>query len=182
MAKYYNETGWVDNIMAFSSAQGNGTTEPNWENIGNGMYAYRFTNNEELFVYFHINHDIKPDGLTYPHIHWIPSVAMNAGETITWELEFVVAKGHHQGEVLNGSTTSLNLLYTADGTELAGEHMILECTDLQAFTTPEPDSVVMMKAKYTDGTYGQPVYGLMADLHYEVDRNATPNKAPNFYA
>ena len=177
----YNEEGWRDNVQAFSSAQGNGTSEPNWQDIGNGMYAYRFTNNEELFVYFHVNHDVDPVGKTYPHVHWMPSVNMTAGETITWELTLAIAKGHHQGEILTGTTTTMNLLYTADGTEVAGEHMVLECTDLQAFTNPEPDTVIMMKAKYLEGTYAQPVFGIMADLHYEVDRNATPNKVPNFY-
>jgi len=177
----YNEIGWRDNTVMFSSAQGNGTTEPNWEDIGNGMYAYRFTDNEEIFTYYHVNHDVKPDGQTYFHVHWMPTVNMNAGQTITWELTFSQARGHHQGDILSGTTTTMNILYTADGTEVAGEHMITECTDLQAITNPEPDSMIMMKVKYLDGTYGQPVYGLMADLHYEVDRNATPNKAPDFY-
>jgi len=177
----YNEEGWADNTAMFSSAQGNGTTEPNWENIGNGMYAYRFTNGEEIFTYYHINHDIKPGGKTYPHIHWMPKVDMVAGEDITWELTISIAKGHHQGEVLNGSTVQMNLLYTADGTELAGEHMILECSDTQYIITPEVDSIIMMRCKYYDGSYGEAVHGLMADLHYEVDRNSTPNKAPDFY-
>lgn len=177
----YNEIGWRDNVQAFSAAIGTGTTEPNWENIGNGLYCYRFTNAEELFVSFHIDHDVLVGGKTYPHIHWMPTVNMTVGQTLTWELTLAVAKGHHQGERLTATTTTLNLVYTADGTELAGEHMILECTDLQSFITPEVDSAIMMKCKYLTGTYTSPVYGVMADLHYQVDRNATPNKAPNFY-
>ena len=49
-------------------------------------------------------------------------------------------------------------------------------------TTPEVDSFLLSKITYGEGTYGTKVYGFTMDLHYEVDRNSTPNKAPNFYA
>jgi hypothetical protein len=106
---------------------------------------------------------------------------MAVGETLTWEISFVAARGHHQGDVLTGTTTTLNIVYTADGTELAGEHMITECADAQAIDAMEPDSAGIMKCKYLTGTYTDPVYGFMAGLHCQTDRNTTPSKSPNFY-
>jgi hypothetical protein len=181
-AKFYNDEGWRDNVAQFSAAQGNGTTEPNWEDMGNGLYAYRFTNNEELFVNFHINHDVDPDGFMYPHIHFAPESQINSGETLTWALTYQIARGHQQGDLLGqGSTTTLNLVFTADRNYPAGEHIILECSDAQKIANPEPDTIMVIECKYQTGTYTDPVYGFTCDLHYQVDRNSTPNKSPNFY-
>ena len=181
-AKFYNSIGWRDNVAQFSAAQGTGTTEPTWTNMGNGLYAYKFTNDEELFVNFHFDHDIAPYGKTYPHIHFAPAAQINSGETLTWALTYQIARGHQQGDSLGvGSTTTLNLVFTADRIYPAGEHIVLECTDAQAFNTPEPDTVMIVRCKYLEGTYNSPVFGFTCDLHYEVDRNSTPNKSPNFY-
>ena len=176
----YNEEGWRDNIANFFTQAATGMTEPAFENMGNGLYSHKFTNGEALVTHNHINHDVKPNGETYFHMHWAPSANMAVGETITWTIDYTIARGHHQGDVFTALTTSIVLTYVADGTELANEHMILESTT--PIVTPEPDSLILSKVTYGEGTFGSASYGFNMDLHYEVDRNATPNKAPNFYA
>jgi hypothetical protein len=175
----YNETGWNDNVSAFTTQAAGGITEPAFENMGNGLYAHGFTDGEALVIQHHINHDVKPDGETYFHVHWAPSTAMTVGQTISWTIDYTKAKGHHQGDSFGSVTTSIVLTYTADGTEIALEHMILESTT--PIVTPEPDSIIVSKITYGHGTYVAKCYGFTMDLHYEVDRNATPNKVPNFY-
>jgi hypothetical protein len=175
------EFGWSDNIQAFSASKGNGTTEPVWRDMGNGMYSYHFTAADELFVIHHVNHDYKQGTNAYPHIHFLVDQVMNAGEQVTWKICYVIAKGHQQGQSLTAPTTEFNMTYTATGTEVAGEHIILECSDLQAFDLIEPDTLIIVCATLVSENVTGRIFGLLHDLHYQTDRHSTLNKAPNFY-
>jgi len=175
----YNEEGWRDNVAQFVHSSAAGITEPAFEDVGNGLYAYHFTNNESLVVKHHINHDIKPNGQIFMHVHWAPITTMSAGQTLIWRIQYNISKGHHQGDSILSTTTTIDLTYIADGTEVAGEHMILEATN--SLVTPEPDTIVISKCTYLDGTYTGGAFGFMLDAHYEVDRNATTSRTPDFY-
>lgn len=173
--------GWKDNIQFFSTAKGNGTTEPVWSDTGNGLYGMLFTAGDELFVPFHVNHDYAQGTNGYPHIHWLNSTTMTVGATVTWRIQYTIAKGHSQGQSLTGTPATFDMLYTATGTELAGEHIITECSDAQAFDLIEPDTVIMMGVKLQAKTTLGNVFGILGDLHYQADREVTPSKEPNFY-
>lgn len=176
------EYGWNDNVQMFSASRGTGTTEPVWRDIGNGMYAYHFTDGDELFVAFHILHDYKVGTNAYPHVHFIVDETMTAGDTVVWNIGYVLAKGHAQGDSLTATETVITLTYTATGNEVAGEHIVLECSDEQAFDLIEPDSILMVRAEMATTTISGRVFGILCDLHYQTDRHSTKNKAPNFYA
>lgn len=175
------EYGWNDNVQWFSSARGRGTSEPVWEDMGNGHYSYNFTPGDELFVHFHVLHDYKQGTNAYPHIHFIVDQVMTAGEEITWRFGYVISRGHQQGESLTVSETVFDMTYTATGSEIAGEHIILECSDLQAFDLIEPDAIVMARVNLVSENVSGNIFGIMCDLHYQTDRHSTLNKAPNFY-
>jgi len=175
-------SGWKDNIQDFGAAKGNGTTEPVWANMGNGHYAYLFTPADELFVKFHVTHDYKQGTLAYPHIHFLVNQTMTLGQQITWSFSYVIARGHSQGESLSGpAETTINMVYTATGTEIAGEHIILEVADVDAIDILEPDAILSARIELVSENVAGSIFGLMCDLHYQVDRLATINKAPNFY-
>lgn len=177
----FDTDGWADNRQWFSAARGTGTTEPNWQNMGNGQFAYNFTAGEELFANYHVNHDYAVGSNAYPHIHFLVDSTMTAGQQITWSFNYVIAKGHSQGESLTVPETTITMTYTATGTEVAGEHLILECSDLDAFPLKEPDTIIMSRVRLVSENVTGSIYGLMCDLHYQMDRHATINKAPNFY-
>jgi len=174
--------GWKDNIQWFSSAKGRGTSEPTWKDIGNGLYAYNFTVDDELFITFHVNHDYAQGTKSYPHIHFICDTEQDAGSTITWNFDYTIAKGHSQGDSLLFAPTELPLTYTFSGNEVAGEHIVLECSDTQSFDLIEPDTIVMARIvlSSTNNISGN-IYGLCSDLHYQADRDSTLNKEPDFY-
>lgn len=172
---------WKDNIMPFSAAKGNGTTEPVWSNIGNGLYKMKFTAGDELFVSFHVNHDYKIGTDAYPHVHWLSDLLQGSGDTTVWQISYVVGIGHKQGGSLTAALTTFTITHTADGTEIAGEHIISECLDADAFDLIEPDTLVLMGVKLISTTTAGNIFGIMADLHYQADRDGTLNKAPNFY-
>ena len=93
-----------------------------------------------------------------------------------------VAKGHQQSEILTGALTKVSL--TQNGKGLIGEHFIAEFNDSQAFTVPEPDTIVRMKITRDAESSIDTFYGLVAafivDIHYESDHNSTIGRLPNF--
>ena len=92
-----------------------------------------------------------------------------------------MAKGHQQSQSLTAAETAFDMTYTATGTEVAGEHIILECSDLQAFDLIEPDTIITARVQLISENVAGLIYGIMCDLHYETDRHSTLNKAPDFY-
>ena len=174
-------SGWRDLISHFSTARGNGTEEPSWSDMGNGIYAMKFVQNDELFVTFHVPHDYKVGTLAYPHIHWCAPTALSTGDTIEWEITYIKAKGFHQGESFTGNLDTITLNYVADGTEIPGEHMVTECNEFQSFDLGEIDSLIMAKVKLNDiSSQDNKVFGIMCDIHYESDGMLTNEKAPLF--
>ena len=64
-------------------------------------------------------------------------------------------------------------------TEIAGEHIVTECTDQQAFVLLEPDTIILVKVERLSATVAE-IFGLMLDFHYQSDHETTVNKAPDF--
>jgi hypothetical protein len=63
--------------------------------------------------------------------------------------------------------------------------MISEVALADALTLVEPDELILVTLRrVTNGATENTdsVFGLTVDFHYEADRAATPNKAPDFYA
>ena len=176
------EFGWADNIANFSSARGNGTSEPTWSDMGNGHYNFKFTTGKELFVTHHVKHDWKQGTNGYPHIHFLVNQTMTVGQQVTWRYAYTIARGHQQGESLLGAETIIDITYTATGAEVVGDHIILECSDLQSFDQREPDTLISGRVELISENVAGLVYGIMCDLHYQTDRHSTLNKAPDFYA
>ena len=175
------DKGWQDNTSAFVPSAVHPSTTPTFGAFGaNGMYALSFDEGDIAFINFHIQHDVLTGSTMYPHVHWSPATTMSVGETVIWTLEYVAAKGHNQAESFTGALTTITLTHTADGTEVAGEHMVTE--DSVGFTAPEIDSLVLMKVTRGNGTYAGAVFGHTADIHYQVGQLNTPSRTPDFFA
>ena len=173
--------GWEDNIVQFSSARGRGTNEPVWSDMGNGHYNFLFTLNDELFATYHVKHDYKLGTNGHPHVHFLVTETMTAGQQITWRFGYTIAKGHQQGESLTGAETIIDMTYTATGLEIPGEHIILECSDEQSFDQREPDTLISGRFELISENVTGDIFGILGDLHYQTDRHGTLNKAPDFY-
>ena len=62
--------------------------------------------------------------------------------------------------------------------------MVAEVSDADAIILTEPDELLLVTIRrVTNGVVNNTdiVFGLSVDLHYEADRDTTPNKTPNFY-
>ena len=174
-------SGWDDYDADFASGTSTPSKEPAFEDFGNGLFGYNFDVGHDRFINFHIKHDILVGSQIYPHVHWCPQTTMIAGETVSWEFMFVAPKGFHQGESFFQAPTTIVFNHTADGTEIAGEHIITECSDIDSVFAMEVDSIVYARVTRKTGSYTGGVFGIKADLHYRKGRFATKNKAPDFY-
>lgn len=172
--------GWRDLVMPFSSARGRGTSEPVWSDIGNGLYAMLFTAGDQLFTSFHVDHDYAPGSKAYPHIHWFSSSPILTGQTVTWRFLYQIAKGHSQGESLTATAQTIDIGFTAAKDYIAGEHIVSECSDLDAFLLIEPDTIILVGVELLSENLTGDIFGVMSDIHFLSDREVTLNKAPNF--
>lgn len=128
---------------------------------------------------FHINHDMKPGGQAFFHVHWSTNGTSTA--TVKWEISIMRALGHNQANF--GAPIVIELQQAAHGS--AWRHMITEASAAQVITMVEPDELLLATVRrVTNGGVdnADAVFALTADLHYEMDRRGTPGKAPDFYA
>lgn len=177
------ESGWRDMLAPLSAARVPPSNAPSLENFGSAgslqRTEYAFDVGEYIFVTpLHTQHDLKPNSLAYFHVHWTTN-GTNVN-TVRWEINYQRSKGH--GQAAFGAPTQL-LLAAQAPTGTAYTHMIIE--DTVGITLYEPDELIIATIRRvtnggTDNT--DTVFALMCDLHYQVDRQATLNKAPNFYA
>jgi hypothetical protein len=185
-AGYYIETGFKD-LTAYLSGAGvppaSAPTPTNFVVGGVTRREYAFAVGNLLYVQpFHINHDVKPGGRGYLHVHW--TTAGTQTNTVRWELQIIRGRGHNQGATSNFvSATAITLEQAASG--VAYRHMIVEASEAQVLQFFEPDELLLVTiTRVTNGGTNNTdtVFGLQVDLHYESDRHVTRNKSPNFYA
>lgn len=176
------DTGFVDYLATVVGAP-SGVVAPTLTNFGPAHTPQRqemaFAVNDYVFIGpHHINHDVKPNGLGYMHIHW--STSGTNVNTVKWELTIMRAKGHNQENF--AAPVVKTLTCTPHGT--AWRHMINEVSISDALTFTEPDELIMLTLRrVTNGgtDNSDSVFALMCDMHVETDRLSTPGKAPPFY-
>lgn len=177
-----NETaGWSDLTADLSAGKAVGVNAPTWATFRDGISAYSFSAStmNEMWVTFHVNHDAYVGSTFYPHIHW----AANTTDTgvVRWGIEYTIAEGHNTAN-FPASTT----IYLEDTVSSSAQyqHRIIECSDAQAITMPDVDSLLMFRifrdAAHANDTFGGVAFGLTVDIHYRRNKFATKNKAPNF--
>lgn len=173
--------GWRDNVQPFISAKVGAAKIPTFGVLAGGVGSYQFspTAEQELFIYFHINHDYELGTALFPHVHWSPSTT-NTG-VVRWGMEFITARGHNQ-EVFSAPQT---IYFEEAAPGIALQHMVTELAEPGLLIPKlEPDSVILCRifrdATHVNDTYPDSVFGFMADLHYYSDHYTTINKKPQF--
>jgi hypothetical protein len=181
-AKFYNAEGWKDNVVMLNLGQTGGVAEPDFVPFIGSMnqWAFSASTEEELYITFHIDHDYMPDSEVFPHIHWTPS-SNNTG-VVRWGIEISQAKGHSQEAFT--STTTVYIEQEAGGTDRT-HHVAEIANGILGGGALEPDTILVCRvfrdATNANDTYPDDAFGIACDLHYQTDRNSTPNKTPNFY-
>ena len=172
------DLGWRDMIAPFSS-EGKGVGEPVWADGGNGNWHYRFTAGDESFADYHVQHDYALGTDAYPHVHFVSDTTETVGKVVTWEFAYVVAQ-RNAGDSMTAARTTISMTYTFTGDEVAGEHLVVECSDEDAFDMLDVDALVCAAIKMSATDCTGNIFGIMCDLHYQSDHSATLNKAAPF--
>lgn len=167
---------WMDNVEDLQKGKASGGTSPTWEDTGNGLYAYSFSASNQLQVSFHINHKYVEGTNGYPHIHWFSQDALAIGESAVWEISYLVARGHSQGDSLTEILTAFQVTHTATGVQIAGDHNVTEASLAQSFDLLEPDTIVKCIIKLISKSFAGKIYGEKMDLHYLARLEGTANK------
>lgn len=175
-----HQMGWRDLVAPFSTTSP-GAAAPTINTLANGIRLYRFDTGDSVHASYHVDHDYAEGTGAYHHIHWFPETAIPAGNTVTWRISYVVAKGHAQGESMLAARSSFDVTYTSPvGGTIAGNHIVTEASDAQAYVLKEPDTVILAEIQLLSKTFAGNVYGIQADLHYLSDREVTVSKKPDF--
>ena len=176
--------GWSDMLAPLSAANIPPSAAPTMTDFGPThtprRREYAFDINDYIFCQaFHVNHDIKPGGQAYVHVHW--TTGGTSQESVKWEFTIMRALGHNQANF--AAPVVKTVTQAAQGT--AWRHMVAEVDVADALTLSEPDELILVTLRrVTNGgtDNANTVFGITVDFHYERDRDATPNKAPDFYA
>lgn len=178
-------SGWAD-IVSDMYTRG-GPSSPSINLYKGGIYLYEFNSSDtlEVFANFHIPHSYKVGTMVYPHVHFVTT--SNASGVVRWCFEYTVAKRNESGTGNTfGSTTTIAVDYTIPANS-ADIHLVCEAPEGGGIpsTQMEVDGMILTRvyreAAHVNDTFSASVFGITCDVHIEVDRVATPSRAPNFY-
>lgn len=176
------DEGWADLISEITTEGVPPAFAPEYQAFGPSGLRQElvFAVGDYAFVKaMHVNHDIKPGGKALVHVHW--STNGSNTQPVKWEFQISRALGHQQAYF----SAEVSLFVQQAGWAGAWRHMVAEVDMADALTLTEPDELLLVTLRRvtnggTDNT--DQVFGICVDFHYQVDRNATPNRSPNFYS
>ncbi len=179
---------WRDLIGNITLRGTPGANSPTWEEITGmtGMFAYSFsaTTMNEIWINYHIDHDIYTgsDSRLYLHTHWLNAAATPNTGAVRWGFQYTIAKGHQQQAFPATATVYVN--QTCNATRYMhhiAEISLADSIDMSAF---EPDTLILCRifrdAANIADTCSDKVYLLLSDCHYMADRAGTKAKSPDF--
>jgi len=173
---------WRDLKAEFVVKNTSGGNNPTFGEWRPGMEGLLFSgsNMNQVWVDFHIDHDYAVGTRLYPHVHWLPLT--NVAGVVRWGIQYSIAKGHGQGLFDTITTVYMN---HEIGINNQYRHYVTETTDQFSILSDkvEPDSVIKMRV-FREGaidSHNGVIHAWQADLHYQVARIETVNKAPNFF-
>jgi len=179
----YIVLGWDDITADLSAGKAVGANAPTWSTYRDGIGAYAFDAGtmNEIFVVFHVKHDYADGTKVYPHVHWGPNTTSTG--VVRWGFEYTLQKGHDQGAFPASTTIYIEYDVTVDKQY---QHIISEVVDANAFDAFEADTLILMRifrdAGHANDTFPDDVFAFTADVHFQVDKQATPNRSPPFTA
>lgn len=180
--------GW-DDLVSPMSIQTGSPDAPNLTEWMEHMWLPEFNHTNDLAVLglFHVNHKYKLGTMMYPHFHFSPNDDAVSG-VVRLGFRYKLARRHDStGQIKFTNAVELSLDFTIP-LNSAGTHFVAEVPE--GFGIPsthlEPDVMILMetfrRATHPNDTFEGSIWGQTHDIHYEVDRLSTINRAPNFYA
>ena len=178
-----------------------GANDPEWRQFRGTNYQYRFTNGlmREVWINFHIPHDLVPNSDMHLHVHWGQNVIDTGGPAgvpgnIEWNADLSYADGTVTGGgVADPFTAPITATWTQQGSTTQYGHLIAETqitSNGGSATTIDRNTItvdgILSVRLWTDSTrpahtLNEHPFVMMADLHYQSTNVGTKQKAAPFY-
>jgi len=180
--------GW-DDLVAPMEIQTGSPDAPTLTEWMEHMWLPEFNNSNDLSVLgkFHVNHRYKLGTMMYPHLHFSPNDDAASG-VVRLGFRYKVARRHDStGQIKFTNAVTLIREFNIP-LNSAGTHFVVEMPESEGIpsTHLEPDVMILMETfrfgGHVNDTFTGSIWCMTHDLHYELDRDATINRAPNFYA
>lgn len=182
--KVGTEAGWRD-LTGELYTEGGGSTAPTWTMFRQSIFAHEFESSKinQGWITFHLNHDYALGTPILPHLHW--SVNTTNTGSVRWGFEWTIAKGHQQATGSIFEATSLHYVTTNITEPSQYKHFVSEFAYADGIVSSllEPDAMLLFRIfrDSPNDTFPNSVFLLTSDLHYQSERFATKNRAPNFF-
>lgn len=158
---------WEDLRTPMSAMKLTGNSDPSFELLRDGIYAYAFQpgqTNELVFVQ-QLPHAYREGSTLHPHIHWTTKSA-SVGEVVVWGLEYTYASinGTFATTVKEKVTATCGIAYT---------HQLKAFSEISA--SDANISAMILGRLYREAsagagdTYSGNAFLLEFDTHYEKD-------------
>lgn len=162
---------WNDLTNDLAAARSGGTAPAFARLVGNGgsigVYANRFSDGEDLHFVCQVSHAYAEGTVFKPHIHWLPDVAMLAGETINWTLEYAWC---NVNDVLQAATVLDPITYTAPGAGVGAKTQLLTSFSDIAGASKRISSIFIARiSRVAGGSYAGEAWVLAFDIHMQLD-------------
>jgi hypothetical protein len=175
---------WRD-ITGDITVRGSGASDPSFATYtGTALRQYQFSasTEQEVFIVFHIPHDIVPGSDIFLHVHWSNAAATPNTGNVVWGFDYAFAKGFNQEAFPALSTITVTQACPAT----RYQHNIAETTGITIASLTEPDGLLLVrvyrKAADAADTCTDAVFLHTADIHYQSTGIGTKNKVNNFYS
>lgn len=183
--------GWKD-LLGDVSPKVTGVGSPTLTTWRTETRWFAYTTNDGGDIVFHIPHDWRPASDLFLHLHWGHN-GTNVSGSMVVDCYMSYAKGHQQqsfgAEVTTQiSVADLNITNTPQYYHRIDEiQMTTSGGDTNMLDTDEieVDGLILLRFKNSTiptitGGAAKP-FIFTFDIHYQTDRVATPQKAPDFY-
>jgi hypothetical protein len=177
--------GWADIVSDLFSRDAANCAEGD-EYDGVGVWRYDPDVWRRMFVNFHMPHVWKPGTMIYPHLHF--TVTSSAGGLVRLGFRYKWARRHDStGQLTFTAAQTIDLNFTIPPNS-EDTHFVAEVPEGLGIpgTGLEVDAMILMTiirdGAHIDDTFPAGIFAITGDLHIEVDRHATPQRAPDFYA
>lgn len=172
-AIYYNDTYYDDLRVPLTNTRINpANSEPDFENMGNGAFAWGFDANADSTHALHfmaqLSHRYKVGPNLIAHIHWSPPTT-NTG-VVRWKLSYWLAS-------IDGTMAGPYYFWVNDaGDGTAYKHQLANFGTINGSTLGVSSMIIGRVARVGTAaadTYTGSAYGWEIDFHFEIDSPGT---------
>lgn len=163
-------TVWDDIRVPLNTARVQGANVPTFETFQDGLMAWNFDDDDEIFFAMQMPHSWKIGTVIWPHLHWSPESDVDPSDNVGIGLEYTWANMEAD---FPASTTITRDVPTGVGGD--SKHLIHDFSTTgiaPAETVTRISSMLIcrfFRQAAAEDNYADGIFGLEIDFHFEID-------------